>query len=85
MDEDAEAFVLRLRRDHDTSVAPGRFFERPDRFRVGLAGDPANTRAGLERLAQALETGDGAGVFLGRARPARSYGRARETRAVLRR
>jgi aspartate/methionine/tyrosine aminotransferase len=57
VDEDADTFIARLRRDHDTSVAPGRFFERPDRFRVGLAGDPANTRSGLERLARALETG----------------------------
>lgn len=54
--EDAEAFVVRLRRDFDTSVAPGRFFERPDSFRVGLAGDPVATRKGLERLAKALET-----------------------------
>ncbi len=55
IDGDADAFAVRLRREFETSVAPGRFFERPDRFRVGLAGDPVNTRQGLERLARALE------------------------------
>ena len=38
----------------ETSIAPGRFFGRPEHFRVGLAGDPAMTRIGLERLAAAL-------------------------------
>lgn len=53
---EAEAFCGRLRRDWDTSVAPGRFFERPDRFRIGLAGDPTRTAEGLRRLAEALDT-----------------------------
>jgi aspartate/methionine/tyrosine aminotransferase len=51
---DAEAFCDRLRHDHEVSLAPGRFFERPDRLRIGLAGDPARTAEGLRRLAKAL-------------------------------
>jgi aspartate/methionine/tyrosine aminotransferase len=39
----------------ETSVVPGRFFDRPEHVRVGLGGDPAMTRVGLERLAAALE------------------------------
>jgi aspartate/methionine/tyrosine aminotransferase len=54
-DADAEAFADALRRDYDTSVAPGRFFERPEHFRVGLAGDPARTAEGLKRLRRALD------------------------------
>ncbi len=53
---DVDAFSQRLRREFDTSVAPGRFFERPDRFRVGLAAEPERTAQGLERLARALDT-----------------------------
>jgi aspartate/methionine/tyrosine aminotransferase len=55
VDADAEAFCEALRRDYETSVAPGRFFERPDRFRVGLAGDPVRTGEGLRRLKRALD------------------------------
>jgi len=39
----------------ETSVVPGRFFGRPYHIRVGLGGDPAMTRLGLERLASALD------------------------------
>jgi aspartate/methionine/tyrosine aminotransferase len=41
---------------YETSVVPGRFFGRPDHIRIGLGGDPALTRAGLERIADALDT-----------------------------
>ena len=51
---DPEAFFDRLRSRYETSVVPGRYFEEPRNFRVGLAADPAMTREGLVRLAQAL-------------------------------
>ena len=38
----------------ETSFVPGRFFERSDHIRVGLAGDPAIMREGYQRLAEAL-------------------------------
>jgi aspartate/methionine/tyrosine aminotransferase len=49
-----DAFVARLARDFETAIGPGRFFGRPDHFRVGLAGDPDMTREGLQRVAEAL-------------------------------
>jgi len=52
---DADAFFERLMTRYQTTVVPGRFFGRPDHIRVGLAGDPAMTRTGLERLAAALD------------------------------
>jgi aspartate/methionine/tyrosine aminotransferase len=51
---DPERFCQRLKRDFDTSVAPGRFFEMPRHFRLGLGGDPEMTGEGLRRLGQAL-------------------------------
>ena len=51
---DGETLFRRLMADFDTSIVPGRFFGRPEHIRVGLGGDPAMTRAGLERLAEAL-------------------------------
>jgi aspartate/methionine/tyrosine aminotransferase len=54
IDEDGDAFFDRLVTRFETSVVPGRFFGRPDRIRIGLAGDPVTTRGGLERIAEAL-------------------------------
>jgi len=51
---DGDALFERLIAAYETSIAPGRFFGKPDHIRVGLGGDPATTRIGLERLAQAL-------------------------------
>ena len=44
-----------LREKYETSVVPGRFFEMPAHFRVGIAGDTGVLEAGLERLASALD------------------------------
>ena len=55
IDEDGEAFYRRLKDGYDTSVVPGRYFDRPDRIRIGLAGDIAMTREGLRRIALALD------------------------------
>ena len=55
--EDGQAFFERLKRDHQTTVVPGRFFGRSDHIRVGLGGDVGATREGLTRIARALEEG----------------------------
>lgn len=40
---------------YETSIVPGRFFERPDHFRVGIALDTDTLTAGLSRLGAALD------------------------------
>jgi len=50
-----DALYERMMREHDTSLAPGRFFGRPDHIRLALGGQPATTRIGLERLAAVLD------------------------------
>ena len=52
---DADAFVKLLREKYETSVVPGKFFEMPQHFRIGIGGDTADVRAGLERLSDALD------------------------------
>lgn len=44
-----------LREKYDTTVVPGRFFERATHFRVGIAGDTDVLEGGLERLGRALD------------------------------
>jgi aspartate/methionine/tyrosine aminotransferase len=51
---DVDALFERLSTKFDANFAPGRFFGRPDRLRIGLGGDPATTREALRRLAAAL-------------------------------
>jgi hypothetical protein len=51
---DGDALFARLTTEYETSIVPGRYFGMPQHFRVGLAGDVAMTRVGLERLAEAL-------------------------------
>ncbi len=51
---DGDGLLTRLTERFETSIVPGRFFGRPDHIRVGLGGDTARTREGLERLAAAL-------------------------------
>jgi aspartate/methionine/tyrosine aminotransferase len=53
---DGDILLKRLQGQFETSVVPGRYFGRPQHFRVGLAGDTTMTRKGLERLAEALST-----------------------------
>jgi len=50
-----EEFCVMLRKDFETSVVPGHFFEMPAHFRIGIGGDPEMTAAGLERLGEALD------------------------------
>lgn len=44
-----------LREKYETTVVPGRFFEMPAHFRIGIAGETAALEAGLERLGKALD------------------------------
>jgi aspartate/methionine/tyrosine aminotransferase len=54
---DGDAFAALLADRYETSVVPGRFFGRPTHIRIGLGADPAMTRVGLERIAEALASG----------------------------
>ena len=44
-----------LHEKHDTAVVPGRFFESPQHFRIGMCAEPAFFKAGVERLGAALD------------------------------
>jgi aspartate/methionine/tyrosine aminotransferase len=44
-----------LREKYETSVVPGKFFEMPAHFRIGMGGDSESFREGLDRLGQALD------------------------------
>lgn len=50
-----DEFCNFLREKYETSVVPGRFFDMPQHFRVGLGGEIEMTAAGLERLGAAVE------------------------------
>jgi aspartate/methionine/tyrosine aminotransferase len=50
-----EKFTQLLREKYETEVVPGRFFEMPEHFRLGIGGDTETLRAGLERVASALD------------------------------
>ena len=52
---DADALLSLLQGRYDTSVVPGRFFEMPQHFRIGIGGETAMTGEGLRRLAAALK------------------------------
>lgn len=52
---DSEPLNTLLRSNHDTSIVPGRWFDMPDRFRIGLGGDTGMLTEGLERLGFALD------------------------------
>ena len=44
-----------LRAKYETTVVPGRFFDMPDHFRIGIGGDPEPLEEGLKRLGHALD------------------------------
>jgi aspartate/methionine/tyrosine aminotransferase len=44
-----------LREKYEMSVVPGRFFELPAHFRIGMGGDSEAFTEGLDRLGQALD------------------------------
>ena len=47
-------FLRRLRTEFDTSVVPGRFFEMPDHFRIGMGVNTEMFAEGLSRIGRAL-------------------------------
>jgi len=51
---DADAFLARLKAEWETSAVPGRFFEMPDYFRIGMGVDSEMFTEGLRRLELAL-------------------------------
>lgn len=52
---DTERLDAVLRARFDTSVVPGKWFDYPDRFRLGLGGDTAMLAEGLARIGSALD------------------------------
>jgi len=52
-----DAFLERLRTEFDTSAVPGRFFEMPDHFRIGMGVDTEMFAEGLNRISRALIDG----------------------------
>ncbi len=52
---DADELCAMLRNDFDTSVVPGRFFELPDRFRIGVGTPTESVQAALQQLRQGLD------------------------------
>jgi aspartate/methionine/tyrosine aminotransferase len=52
---DPRTYFKLLREKYETTVVPGDFFEMPRHFRLGIGGDTAGLRAGLERLSAALD------------------------------
>jgi aspartate/methionine/tyrosine aminotransferase len=50
----ANLFLERLRSQFDTSAVPGRFFEMPDHFRIGMGVNTGIFAEGLDRIGRAL-------------------------------
>jgi aspartate/methionine/tyrosine aminotransferase len=52
---DTDEFCTLLKTKYETSVAPGRFFDMPEHFRIGIGGEIEMTTIGLQRLGEALD------------------------------
>jgi aspartate/methionine/tyrosine aminotransferase len=52
---DADRFFELLCDKYETTVVPGRFFDMPRHFRIGIGGPTEELRAGLGRLGDALD------------------------------
>ncbi len=50
-----EDLCLLLQDKYDTAVVPGRFFEMPQHFRIGMCCEPELFQIGIERLGAALD------------------------------
>lgn len=49
-------FCARLRKEFETTVVPGHYFETPQHFRLGIGGPTDTLEQGLERISAALES-----------------------------
>src|SRR5437867_12611087 len=56
-DGNGDIFLERLRAEFDTSAVPGRFFEMPDHFRIGMGVNTEMFAEGLNRIGHALTSG----------------------------
>jgi len=54
IDGNADDFLGRLRTEFDTSAVPGRFFEMPDYFRIGMGVNTEMFAEGLDRISRAM-------------------------------
>jgi aspartate/methionine/tyrosine aminotransferase len=52
----ADSFLQRLRTEFETSAVPGRFFEMPDHFRIGMGVNTEMFAEGVNRISRALAT-----------------------------
>ena len=50
-----DALCAMLSEEYETSIVPGRFFEMPQHFRIGIGCDTAMLTEGLEHLSRALD------------------------------
>jgi aspartate/methionine/tyrosine aminotransferase len=53
--QEPEEFFTVLREKYETLVVPGKFFEMPEYFRIGIGGPTETLVEGLSRLGKALE------------------------------
>ncbi|MCU1219199.1 MAG: aminotransferase, partial [Candidatus Angelobacter sp.] len=53
---DVDSLSQLLRRDFNTSIVPGTFFESPDRFRVGVGTSAESVREALPQLERGLNS-----------------------------
>jgi aspartate/methionine/tyrosine aminotransferase len=51
---DGDRFSATLREKYDTSVVPGRFFEMPERIRIGICNHSGEVEEGLRRVSAML-------------------------------
>src|SRR6202021_3303099 len=51
----ADAFCQLLREKYETTVGPGRFFEMPEHFRIGVGGKTEDVGEGEARVGAALD------------------------------
>jgi aspartate/methionine/tyrosine aminotransferase len=54
-DGNVDAFLERLQSEFETSAVPGRFFEMPDHFRIGMGVNTEMFAEGLNRISRAVE------------------------------
>jgi aspartate/methionine/tyrosine aminotransferase len=53
-DGNADDFLEKLRAEFDTSAVPGRLFEMPDHFRIGMGVNTEMFAEGLDRISRAM-------------------------------